>query len=192
MTLAYRPSSCKRRAAHHAATVGAGIPEYASDIRPVRGRCLKRRCRSRWAVVRVSVDFRGVEVDQFATLECAICGHTWRACKVPPLASREGYQAVRLTLILPGNVNRWFSRKRWHRTGDDAVILREADMGDLDEAAREHRARADRRMAAKARAAAKRAAEDTAAHERTMDLLARLHALDAERAAQEAEAEARE
>lgn len=182
-----------RRGAHHRATLGAGIPEYASDIRPVRGRCRKRTCGSRWGVVRVSIDFRDpLRVDQFATLECAACGRTWRAVKVPPLTSREGYQAVRLTLILAGSVNRWFSRGRWHREGDDAVMLREADIGDLDEAARAHGARADRIAERKAAARLAREEAEREQHAATMNLLDRLAAMDAARAAEEAEARMRE
>lgn len=188
----YRPSSCTRRNAHHRATLGAGIPTYASDIRPVRGKCRKGRCRSRWGVVRLTIDFRDPRrVDRFATLECAVCGHVWRRVSDgTAITSREGYQAVRLTLILPGSVNRWYSRGHWHREGDDAVILREADIGDLDEAARDHRKREDRLAATRQRAADRKAASDREAHERAMALLDRLHAMDAERA--EAEAAARE
>ena len=188
----YVPSACKRRAAHHRATVAAGVPEYQSDIRPVRGKCRKGRCRSRWGVVRVSIDFRDREtVDRIATVECALCGHVWRRVSVPRLTSSAGYQSVRLTLILPATVNRWFARGRWHAEGEDAVVLREATIGDLDEAARNHAAGADRIAARKAAAKAKREAEDVAQHERTMDLLARLAAMDAERAAADREADSR-
>lgn len=185
----YRASSICRRAAYHAATTAAAIPTYASDLLPVRGRCLKGRCRSRWAVVRVSIDFRDPErIDRIATTECAACGHTWRRVREPRITSAAGYQSVRLTLILPASYERWYARGRWHREGDDAVILREASIGDLDEAARAHRARAaivaDRKTAARAR----REAIAVLDHERTMATLAMLAELDASRAREEREA----
>lgn len=193
MTVAYRPSSLCRRAAHHVATVKAGIPEYASDMRPVRGKCRRSRCRSRWAIVRVSLDFRDPErIDRYATTECAACGDVWRRVKVPPITSAAGYQAVRLTLILPSAVKRWHSRGHWHREGDDAAILREADIGDLDEAARNHASREATVAARKARDKARRAESDRLAHEATTDLLARLAAIDAARIAEEREAAIRE
>jgi len=184
--------SLSRRAACHRAAEGAGIPDYASDMRPVRGRCRKGRCRSRWAVVRVSIDFRDpAAIDRMAVTECAACGHVWRRVKVPRLTSPAGYQEVRLTLILPASYERWFSRGRWHREGDDGAILRDADIGDLDEAARSHRKRQDALATRKAAARDKAAAADSERHAATMNLLARLAAIDAARAADEAEAEAR-
>jgi hypothetical protein len=188
----YQPSACTRRSAHHRATVAAGLPEYASDMRPVRGRCLKRGCRSRWAVVRVSIDFRDpARTDRIATHECAVCARIWRRVTVPPITSAEGYQAVRLTLILPATANRWFARGRWHREGSDGIVLRDATIGDLDEAARNHSASADRLASRKAAAKASREAAESARHAQTMDLLARLEAADAERAAAEREADDR-
>lgn len=189
---AYRPSSLDRRAAHHAATLAAGVPEYASDIRPIRGRCRKGRCRSRWAVARVSIDFRDPDrADRVATHECAACGHVWRRVKVPPITSQAGYQAVRLTLILPASYDRWFSHGRWHREGDDGVVLREANIGDLDEAARAHAARAAKVADRKAVVKARREADEREQHERTAELLARLAAMDEARKAADAEADSR-
>jgi hypothetical protein len=189
----YVPSPICRRAAHHRATVAAGIPEYASDIRPVRGRCRHGRCKSRWAVLRVSLDFRDpVRVDRLATTECALCGRVWRRVKVPRLTSPDGYQEVRLTLILPGTYARWYSRGRWHREGDDAVVLRDASIADLDEAARAHRAKSDALASRKAAALVKAQADAAATHERTMDLLARLAAMDAARTQEETEASTRD
>ena len=182
-----------RRGAHHRATLGAGIPEYASDIRPIRGRCRKRTCGGRWGVVRVTIDFRDPALlDRTATLECAACGRTWRRVKDTRVTSPAGYQEVRLTLILPATADRWYSRGRWHREGDDATILREADIGDLDEAARAYRKREDALASRKAAARERREAEEREAHAHTMDLLARLAAMDAARAAEEAEASMRE
>jgi len=176
-----------RRGAHHRATLAANLPEYLSDLRPVRGRCLGRRCKSRWGIVRVSLDFRDpATVDRLATIECASCGRTWRRCKVPPITSPGGYQAVRLTLILPASMHRWFARGRWHAEGSDGVVLAEATIGDLDEAARAHRIKAEARADRAAKAKAKAEAEAVEQHHRTVDLLARLAAMDAEREAEDA------
>lgn len=182
-----------RRGAHHRATLAAGLPGYLSDLRPIRGRCLKRRCSSRWGVVRVTLDFRDPErIERFAALECAACGRVWRRCKVPPITSREGYQAVRLTLILPATMHRWYARGRWHAEGEDAVIIGEANISDLDEAARAHRAKAEAAADRKARARAKAEAEALADHERAMQTLTMMAELDAARAAEERAAEERE
>lgn len=189
----YKPSSLCRRAAYDRATRAAGLPHYLSDLKPVRGRCLKRGCRSRWGVVRVSLDFRDpARIDRIATLECAACGHVWRRVREPGLVSAAGYQAVRLTLILPAAMRRWFARGRWHAQGSDAVVLTEADLGDLDEAARAHRAKRDQLDARKAKARARAEAEALATHDRTLVTLARLAELDAARAAEEQEAANRE
>lgn len=182
----------KRRSAYHRATIAAGLPTYASDMRPVRGRCLRKRCGARWGVIRVSLDFRAEMVDRYATIECAACGRTWRRTRVPPITSAAGYQAVRLTLILPATMHRWYARGRWHAEGDDAIVLREATIGDLDEAARTHRAKSDKAADRRAALRAKREAADRELHERSMATLARLAAYDAENAQAEAEAAARE
>ena len=187
---------CRRSALRLAAESG-GIPKWASDMRPVRGRCkggTKRRpCRSRWAVPRVSLDFRDTSrVDRVATLECVGCGHTWRRIAAPPIRSEAGYQAALLTLIIPATANRWYSRGRWHREGDDAQVLVNADLIEANDAIRAWQGRVDKRAAAQARQRAKRAAEEAEAHERTMALLARLHEADAAREAEEAAARERE
>lgn len=181
-------AALKRRAARD-----SGLARWEADLRLVRGRCLARRCRSRWGVIRVSLDFRDPSgVDRLATVECAACGRTWRRVRATvPLRNADGTQAVRLTLILPGEVNRWRSRGTWHREGDDPV-LRNASLGDADEAASAHRARMDTRARAKAAAAARKAEREAADHEATMALLARWHERDAERAAEEAAARERD
>lgn len=187
-----------RRSAIGSAVREAGIPRWASDIRPVRGRCrakVKRRpCGSRWAIPRVSLDFRDPDrIDRLATLECASCGHVWRRISDgTAVRSREGYQAAYITLILPAVARRWHSRGVWHREGDDALVLRNADVADLDEAVDAHRARLANRIDARNRARAKREAEDMVAIQRGREALARLDALQAEREADEAAALARE
>lgn len=185
-------STLRRPGALRAACTRSGVPRYAADWRLYRGRCLRRRCGSRYAVARVSLDFTGHEVDRLATLECVKCGRTWRRIAPPRIASAAGYQSVRLTLILPRDVTRWFSRGRWHRDGDEATVLAEADLSDVDEAARDHRSRQSRRLAAIDRARERKQAAEREAHERTAALLAHLAEVDAARAAAEAEAAERE
>lgn len=178
-----------RRAAIHATCRAAELPLWAADLITVRGQCRgrfkRKRCRSRWGVYRVSLDFTGERVDRLATVECAVCGRTWRRAKVPPITSAAGYQTTRLTVILPRSARRWFARGRWHREGEDATVLRDATIGDVDEAARAHGIRADRIAARRARAAARKVEDEAAARERMAALLETLHARD------EAEAEAR-
>lgn len=186
------PPVSARRSAVRAACRAGGLPRWSADIRTVRGRCLRRRCRSRWGVVRVSLDFTGERVDRLATVECATCGRTWRRITPPPIRSEAGYQAVRLTLILPANARRWYSRGRWHREGDTAEVLGEADLGDLDEATRAHALRSDRAILAREARKAKREADEAEAHEATMALLARIEARREAEAEAEAAAAARE
>lgn len=183
----YRPSCLSRRAAARVARDAAAIPGYLSDLRPVRGKCRRPRCGSRWGIVRVTLDFRDPErIDRFSATECAKCGHVWRRVREPAITSPAGYQAVRLTLILPATMNRWFARGHWHREGDDGVVIPEANIGDLDEAARAHRKREDAIAMRKAKARAKADAEAVEQHRRTMDLLARLAEMDAAREREDA------
>lgn len=184
-----------RRDAVRAAARDAGIPMYASDIRPRRGKCMKRRCKSRWAVPRVSLDFRDPDrIDRLATLECASCGRTWR--RIPDGTTVRtpgtGYLAARVTLILPSTAHRWRSRGRWHREGSDGLVLVNADVGELEDAVDTHRVRMGKRADARERAAAKREAEAAADREATREWLARVHEADAAREAEERAAAARE
>lgn len=181
-----------RRTCIRTAARSAGLPLYMADLATTRGRCRKRRCPSRWAITRVSIDFRAERVDRIATTECTLCGRTWRRVSVPALRSAAGYQAVKLTILLPSSVHRWRSRGRWHRQGEDALIVRDADLGDLDEAATTHGIRADRLADSRARRTAAAAAIESERHAATMTLLARLAERDAERAAAERAASERE
>lgn len=186
-----------RRSAIRTATAAAGIAQWSSDIRPTRGKCLgrvkRRPCGSRWGVVRVSLDFRDpARVDRLATLECASCGRTWRRVKAPAVRSLAGYQSVRLTVILPATAKRWYSRGVWHVDGTDAAILRDADLGDVDDAARAHSAHANARLASRAAARDKREASDREATTRLMGIVAAADARRAADAAEEAAAAARE
>lgn len=165
------------------------LPAYLADFRLVAGHCRAKRCKSRYGVVRLTVDTRSRErLERFATVECASCGHTWRRTKTPALAE---YQSTRLTLILPGDERRYYNRGRWHLEGGDTVI-RDATQADLMAACEDWRKRNEQQLAAKARAAAKRAEAERIAHEQAAATLARLAAWDAERAAEEAAAAARD
>ena len=184
-----------RRDAVRAAARDAGIPGWSSDIKPVRGRCLRRRCKSRWAVPRVSLDFRDPDrVDRLATLECVSCGRTWR--RIPDSTRVRtpgtGYLAARVTLILASTAHRWRSRGRWHREGDDGLVLVNATVAELEDAVDAHRERMDKRADARQRATAKREAEAAADREATREWLARVHEEAAAREAEEAAAAARE
>lgn len=172
-----------RRAAIHAACQSAALPLWAADMVTVRGKCRgrlgRRACGSRWGVYRVSLDFTGEAVDRLATVECARCGRTWRRTKTPRLTSAAGYQSTRLTLILPRSSRRWFARGRWHKEGEDATVLRDATIGDLDEAARAHGIRAARLDRARARRREQADAEAIESHHRVQALLAALAERDA-------------
>lgn len=186
-----------RARAKRAATRGAGIAKWSSDIAPIRGRCLggtkRKPCPSRWGVVRVSLDFRDpARVDRLAVVECATCGRVWRRCTPPAIRSREGYQSVRINLILPATMNRWYSRGHWHVEGDDASVLRDADLGDVDEAARAHDAKLAARLASRAADKARREASDREAIARGMAALAAHDAMNAARDDEERAAAARE
>jgi hypothetical protein len=168
-----------------------------NDIRPVRGRCrggTKRKpCPSRWAIPRVSLDFRDpARVDRLATLECAVCGRTWRRIAPIAIRSREGYQSALLTVIVSATAHRWYSRGTWHREGDDAQVVVDARLDDVDEAV----SRNDRAMALRAeraaRARARREAADLEAVARLRATLASMDARRADEARAEAEAQARE
>lgn len=190
------PRPCRRSARHRAAVL-AGIGQYVNDIRPVRGRCkggTKRRpCQSRWAAVRVSLDFRDpARVDRLATLECVVCGRVWRRVRPIAIRSADGYQAVLLDVILPASVNRWYSRGTWHRDGDDALVIRNARLDDVDEAVLRNDGIMDRRRAAKERALQKRAAEDAVSIARLRETLATMDARREAERQDEAAAAARE
>jgi hypothetical protein len=184
-----------RARAKRAATLKAGLAKWASDIAPIRGRCLggtkRKPCPSRWAVIRVSLDFRDPErVDRLAVLECAQCGRVWRRVKPVAIRSREGYQAVRINVILPAVANRWYSRGRWKVEGTDALVLVDADLGDVEEAAVAHDARSTARQATRARAKVRREESDRVAIAKGVAALAvadahREAADEAERAAAE-------
>lgn len=166
------------------------LPAYLADFRLVPGQCRKRRCKSRYGVIRLSLDFTSRErVDRFATVECAACGHTWRRCREPRLAE---YQTTRLTLILPSSQRRWYARGRWHVQGTDAIVLRDATQLDLMAAFDDWRVRNGQYLDSRARAKAKREAADLEARERAAVTMAKLAELDAERERQEQEAEARD
>jgi len=190
-----RPASLPdldRAQARAAAAARAGLAPYTLDLATVRGRCLARRCAGRWGVVRITVDLRGREADRFAAVECAACGRVWRRVATPPVRTRRGFQSVLLTAILPASAHRWYARGRWHREGDDGEVLRECDLGDLDEAVRAYRGRQSAVLMRLQRAKDRRASLEAAALADSRALMARLADIDAQRAADEAAAAARE
>lgn len=181
-----------RRTAQRLASSRTGIPAYQAEFSLIRGRCLGRRCQSRWGVIRLTLDFRARELERFAHVECAQCGRIWRRCRVVPLRTRRGFQTVAVTGILPARANRWFSRGRWHREGDDGLVVREMTLGDLDEAARAHRGRVANVERILARRKARSEAKSIEASARAQESLARWAAFDAAHADDEAAAAARE
>lgn len=192
-------AAVSRRAARRKVARDAGVPYYAADFAPVRGRCLRpvRRgvCGSRYGIVRVSIDLRSRDrVDRLATVECAVCGHTWRRVRPPErVTSRDGYQSVRLTLILPAADGVHYSRAtRKRTTSDGAVTLTNATIPDLIAATEDWRKRNAVLLAARERLARRKAEAEAVQRERTAALFARIAEREAEIAAEEAAAAARE
>jgi len=186
------PPDPDRSTAVRLAAARAGLPAYGLNLATVRGRCRARRCRSRWGVIRVTVDLRGREVDRFAHVECAACGRVWRRTRIVPMHDRHSRQTVLATAILPASAHRWYARGRWHREGDDAHVLREASLSDLDEAARAFRARQGRVLARLQRARDRRQELEAAAMTRYRALRERLDDITDAQARIEAAAQARE
>jgi hypothetical protein len=181
-----------RHAAIGQALARTGLAPWSSNLTTVRGKCRTRRCACRWGIVRVTLDFRPVAIERYAAIECARCARVWRRVPIRPLRDRRGLQTVAVTAILPASVTRWFARGRWHRDGDDALVVAECSLADLDEAARAHRKLADRVAIVKARRAAVRAEREHQAGIEMRALMARLAEMDAAREADEAAATARE
>ena len=182
------PAGTSRRAARRKVARDAGVPYYGADFAPIRGRCLRpvRRgvCGSRYGIIRVSIDltFRD-RIDRLATVECAVCGHTWRRVRPPErVTSREGYQSVRLTLIVPGADRVNYSRATRKRTVDDgACVMPRATIADLIAATDDWRERNAKYLATRERAAARKAEADAEARRRMADRLAKWAERDAER-----------
>lgn len=184
-----------KRTARERARRTTGVPAYAADFTTIRGRCLARkkgrRCRSRYGLVRLSIDYTDRrDRAMLATVECAECGHTWYRT-TPPNALGE-HQSVLLDLILPSEQRRWYARGRWHVTGEDSVTLHNATWAELMSASADWRKRNDSYALSAAKAKAKKAEAETTANLETMATLARWAERDAANAAAEAEAEARE
>lgn len=124
-----------RSAAARRLARATGVPLAITDFRSAlrRGRCARRRCDSRLAVVRVTIDLRDPTRQDYAgTLECVQCQHVWTRATVPELRGRN--QAVALTIITPPD-----EAMRTYRTtrgamrvvGTDARILTNASYRDL-------------------------------------------------------------
>lgn len=113
----------------------------------VRGRCAARKCQNRYAIVRVTVDFRNPREKLWAAeLVCVSCDRVWAATKVPDLAAYKNVQRHRLLLVLPPEktVHIWISRGRVQRQGDDALIVDNATYGAFMDANREWTRRNER------------------------------------------------
>jgi hypothetical protein len=168
-----------------------GLPPWQASFRLTRSRC--RSCGSRWAVVRLVIATTApAMLDRSAFLECVACKRTHRRIAPTMAASDPIGQRVRLTLILPSRIRRWHSRGAWHADGAECIALEDATLADADDAVREWRERNGRLLAARERAATRKREREAAEHEATMALLARLAERDAQHAAEDAEAAARE
>lgn len=185
-----------RRAAIKAATrrVADAVPAYQLSLRPVRGRCRKRRCTSRWAVPRSTIDTRDPRaIERVTVLECAGCGRAWRRVRDVPV-QRRGMQSALVTLILPPAVKarRYTTHGSTKVVGDDARVIRNAGIGDTDDAAHEWRRRSGLVIDRKARVKARKAESDAVACAAGRAVIAAIDARRAAEAAEESAAAARE
>lgn len=182
-----------REQARKRAYRGAGLRAYETELHVVRGHCRAKGCASRYGVIRETIDFReAAAITRAAQVECVQCGRYWYATRVPAV-TRHGYLSVRVTLILPGNRRTYTTvRGAVRAEGDEAVMVVDPSLGEIDDAKRAWDARNGRLTAARDRAKAKRAAAEAEALATSRALMERLHARDAEREAEEAAALARE
>lgn len=192
-------AATSRRAARRKVARDAEVPYYSADFAPVRGRCLRPIrhgvCGSRYGIVRVSIDFTSrAAVDKLATVECAVCAHTWRRVRVPDhLTSPAGYQRVRLTIIVPAADRVNYSRATRKRTvSDGTAVLPAATIPDLMAAMDDWRVRNAQLTASRERLAARKAAADAEIRSRMALRLAQWAERDRENAEAEAAAAARE
>ena len=183
-----RPPAARRRAAGTAWNV---------DMRVMRGKCRAKGCGSRFAFVRVTVDFASSRerTSSTATAECVNCGRVWFGCAMPArLTHPDGYLAVRLTLIVPSGEDVALYRLHgvWHREGDDTDVVADASLTAYIEARDAWRRRNNQLVAARGRAKARKAEREAELVARSREQRARWDALRAEREAEEREAAARE
>jgi hypothetical protein len=142
-------SACARRLAR-----AHGLPLASTDFRASlrRGVCARKRCDSRLAVVRVTVDLRDpLRQDYSAVLECAQCGHVWTSTRVPELRRGPSQgQHVALTIHTPpphGEAMRAYTPRAGARArivGTDARTITNATFRDLARELGDWRERADR------------------------------------------------
>lgn len=185
------PAAAKR------ARRAAGCRHYESEIRVRRGHCRAPGCASRAGVVRVTLDTTDQRrIERFAHVECAQCGRVWYRVSNDTEATRGGYLAALVTLIVPSDERRVIYRVRKggaaHVAGDDTVILTNVTFGQLDDAARAWRKRNAAVLARLDRARASRAAKSAAATAALSARIADWHERHEIEAAAERLAEARE
>jgi hypothetical protein len=166
---------------------------WNANLALTRGKC--RKCGSRYAVTRLTFTLTDPKrVERYATLECAHCAHTWRRVQPTLAPGLHGEQRARLTIVEPGSGRTIVRtvRGRIIAQGEDIVTTRDVTLAELDDAVRAWRKRSGDNLTRRAVAQQKRAAEDAAAIARGAILRAKWDARDAERAAEEAAAQARE
>lgn len=126
-----------------------------------RGRCARKGCNSRLAIVRITFDFRDpTEIRVAGELVCVTCDRVWATVRPPDIRRHRDGQRVRLTLILPPEqeARTWARHGTVHRTGEDAAIIADANYADLLSAQEAWRGRNERLLDRKQRAVDKRKA----------------------------------
>lgn len=169
------------RVARKRASRAAGLRSYETEVSVHRGHCRAPGCASRYGVDRVTLDTTSTaRVERFAHRECAQCGRVWHRVKDDTPVSRLGYQAVRITLIVPTGERRivFASHGGVHAEGETSVVLRDATFGQLTDAYSAWQKRNNAVLAARARAKARKAELDAAA---TREFMAQLAAMDERR-----------
>lgn len=135
------PSCPSRSAVARGLARRVGVALEQTDFRAGlrRGRCAQRRCPSRFAIVRVTIDLRDpTRQDHSATLECALCGRTWTRAPVPDLRLSGGRQP-RVLLTIHAPPPRGESRRTYRTTrgalrvvGTDSRTIVNASYRDLE------------------------------------------------------------
>lgn len=178
----------------------AGIGRYYSELRTWRGHCRAPGCQSRYGVARITLDTTAIRrMERQAQVECVQCGRVWFRVADDTPAAKGGFQSALYTLIVPTGDKRVVYKAHGgglHVRGEDTVILTNATLGQLMDAAASWRERNGALVARLDRARARKAERDMAAVIVAREALAAMDARRAERraeiAANEAAADARE
>jgi len=140
-----RPALTRRQAAQRLMRLARiRRDQSAFDHGLRRGRCARKGCDSRLAIVRLTFDFRDArEINESAELVCATCDRVWATVKAPDIRRHRNGQRVRLTLILPPEkaAHTWIRHGATHRSGEDALTVAEANHAALLEAQHDWRVR---------------------------------------------------